>query len=474
MRDEERPDGGAGRVVPQPAPLRILYVVHGFPPDTWAGTEVYTLELALEMQRRGHEVAVVTRAPAQAGEADWNVRETEFSALRVFRVARRVEELPLGESYRPQGAGAVFERLLDDVQPQLVHFQHLLHLSVDWIDVVRTRHLASVYTANDYWALCARVQLQRTDGVRCERNQGMGCFPCIKDKNPRLIPWARRLFPLAHPWVRLLARFGSPDRTGSRMKRFTQSWIDLCERQDHVLERFAAVDLTVAPSRFLREKLLESGRFDLDRVIHSDYGMRAAKEDGRRRTPAPEGRTRFGFIGSLVEYKGIGVLVRAMRRLRGQPCELSVFGDYRPDEDPYHARLTGLAEAAAVHFRGRFDNDRLAEVFREIDVLVVPSTWYENSPLVIHEAFLHQTPVVTSDIGGMAELVRDGINGLHFGAADEVSLARVLERFATETDLVDRLSRDFPTFKTPAEDASLMEGRYRSILGSKNGLLGPS
>ncbi len=441
--------------------LRLLYVVHGFCPDTWAGTEVYTLELALEMQRRGHRVTVAARTPPEGDEPDWTVRETEFSGLPVYRIVRRVDGLPIGESYRPAGAREVFEMLLERTRPQLVHFQHLLHLSVDWIDTAREAGLPTVYTANDYWAVCARVQLQRTDGVRCDGNQGLGCFPCIKDKSPGLITPARRLFPLANPLVDLLDRLAP---AGGRLSRFTRSWIDLRDRQRYVLSRFGAVDLTIAPSRFLRGVLLESGGFEPERVVHSDYGMRPASGEVSPPEPPRTGGPRFGFIGSLLEYKGIAVLLRAMRRLKRLDCRLLVFGDYRPDEDTYHARLSELAAEASVSFRGRFDNDRLAEVFREIDVLVVPSTWFENSPLVIHEAFLHHTPVVTSDIGGMAELVRDGVDGLHFRAADERSLAQVLQRLMDDRGLIERLSRDFPSYKTPEEDAREMEARYRALL----------
>ena len=71
---------------------------------------------------------------------------------------------------------------------------------------------------------------------------------------------------------------------------------------------------------------------------------------------------------------------------------------------------------------GEFKHSRIAEIFSEIDVLVVPSVWYENSPLVIQEAFLAGTPVIASDIGGIPELVKDKENGLLFKANDDNDL----------------------------------------------------
>lgn len=444
------------------APLRILYVVHGFPPHTWAGTEVHTLELALEMRRRGHEPIVVARAPAAEGEADWSLRDDRFEGLRVLRVARRVEGLPLGDSYRPAAARAVFAELCARARPELVHFQHLLHLSIEWIELARERGLPAVYTANDYWPLCARVQLQRPDGVRCEENQGLGCIPCVKNKDPRLVPIARKLFPALFPLVSALDRRARP---GGRLARFTRSWIDLAERQPHVLRCLAAADLVVAPSRFLREKLLATGRLDPGRLIHSDYGMRPARP--LPKSPDPEGRLRIGFVGSFVPYKGVELLLEAARRLRERPIRLELFGAFEPERDPYHARLAELGRGLPVCFHGHFDNARSAEVYARIDLLAVPSTWFENSPLVIHEAFLHQTPVVTSDIGGMAELVRDGVDGLHFRAGDARALASALQRALDEPELLSRLSRDFPRYRTPAEQAAELEAHYRALLARR-------
>ena len=473
----------AGAPGPPPAgrPLSVLYVVHGFPPDTWAGTEVYTLGLAREMRRLGQRVTVLARAPAdrpleRGGSPDWTLVEGSFDGIPVWRVVRRVEgPRPIGESYKAPEAAELFRGVLARLRPDVVHFQHLLHLSADLPRVARGLGVPSVITCNDYWALCARVQMIRPDGVRCERNQGMGCHVCLQGGiGLARIPLARRWYPLAHPLMRALglaARVRIPideaqrrlTRRRARWARRAQSWFDLRERQERVLAGFAAADLLIAPSRFLRGKLLETGRFDEARVVHSDYGMRRFDAATFERPRDPGGRVRFGFVGSLVWYKGADVLVEAMNRLAGRPCVLHVFGAFDPARDEHHAKLRGLASAGNVVFRGRFDNERLAEVYREIDVLVVPSVWFENSPLSIHEAWTFRTPVVASGIGGMAELVDDGVDGLHFAAGDAADLASKLARFLDEPDLVGRLSRGFPRVKSLEEDAADLLRRYRQL-----------
>jgi glycosyltransferase involved in cell wall biosynthesis len=132
------------------------------------------------------------------------------------------------------------------------------------------------------------------------------------------------------------------------------------------------------------------------------------------------------------------LLVEAFRALqpRGRPVELHINGglEARPD---YVSRLRRLAGGdERIHLHGRFDNVRAAEILSGLDVAVVPSIWYENSPLAIMEAHAAGTPVVTAALGGMAELVRDGVDGLHFAPADAADLARQLQRLIDEPELL--------------------------------------
>jgi hypothetical protein len=171
---------------------------------------------------------------------------------------------------------------------------------------------------------------------------------------------------------------------------------------------------------------------------------------------------RFGFVGSLVWYKGGAVMVEAMRHLTDLDCELHVHGPFDPDTDAHHAELARLAEGANVHFHGRFDNARLSEVHANLDALIVPSVWVENSPITIHEAFLTRTPIVASDIGGMAEFVEHERNGLLFRAGDAADLARALRRLVEERDLLGSLDA-FPPVKTLQQNGAETEFRYRAL-----------
>jgi glycosyltransferase involved in cell wall biosynthesis len=276
------------------------------------------------------------------------------------------------------------------------------------------------------------------------------------------IPTARRFLPLIRPVARAINSLRGT-RAPHRLTDAAGELCDIADRQDFVCDALSACDLLIAPSRFMRAKLLESGRFKSETIAFSDYGTEVTCAEKFNRTPSPDGRVRFGFIGSLLWYKGVDLLIRAMGQLGSSTAVLNVHGHFAPDADPYHAELARLAaeNGTAIVFHGRFDNHQLAQIYQGIDVLVVPSIWFENSPLTIHESFVFETPVVTSNIGGMAELVRDGANGLHFAAGDAADLARVLRRFLTEPGLISTLDA-FPRLKTMEEDARETEVRYRA------------
>lgn len=456
MRDTER--------------LRLLYVVHGFPPDTWAGTEIYTYNIAKEMLRRGHEVLILTRAPAEGDEPEFHTRRETFQGLDVIRMTHRLDHASLEESYRKAGPERVFRETLLDFEPDVVHFQHLIHTSVGLVDIAADAGVATVVTCHDYWALCSRVQMIRPDGAICPSNMKSGCYLCVKEKALGQVERVEALDRKGGGGVmKLLSGLvGGGALAPEAVSRRAQEYRELRERETAVPAAYARADLRISPSRFLREKYLESGAFDPHTFLFSDNGMRTDHVAALEKTPDPEGRVRFGFIGSLVWYKGGRVMVEAIKALAeqglGDRVRLDIHGTFDPEGDAHHRELQELGAGAPVHFHGRFDNARLSEVYREIDVLLVPSVWYENSPITIHEAFLTETPVIASDIGGMAEFVRDGVDGLLFEVGDAGDLARVMARLVREPDLLPRLeAADWMPIKTIEQNGAETEARYRAL-----------
>jgi glycosyltransferase involved in cell wall biosynthesis len=231
------------------------------------------------------------------------------------------------------------------------------------------------------------------------------------------------------------------------------------ERLARVGGVFEAVDLFVAPSASLAEEYRRLG-LPPEKLRVSDYGFTPLPPAAR--TPMGE-RLRIGFVGTLVWHKGVHVLLEALARLPPGRFEVKLFGDPGTFPD-YVARLRSAARELPVRFMDRFDRSEAGRVYAEIDVLVVPSLWPENSPLVIHEAFMAKIPVVGSRQGGIVGLVTHERNGLLYDAFAPAELAAALRRLIEEPDTVERLGQGHPPVKTIAEDAREWAAAYREVL----------
>jgi glycosyltransferase involved in cell wall biosynthesis len=117
---------------------------------------------------------------------------------------------------------------------------------------------------------------------------------------------------------------------------------------------------------------------------------------------------------------------------------------------------------------GRLPNEEVADALADIDLLIVPSLWPENSPLTMHEAFLAGTTVLAADAGGMAELLQHGRAGLLFRSGDAADLRRQIMRVVEQPRLLSALRQRVPPVKTIAEDAAEMEARYQQMLTSRS------
>ncbi|MFB3785925.1 MAG: glycosyltransferase [bacterium] len=224
---------------------------------------------------------------------------------------------------------------------------------------------------------------------------------------------------------------------------------------------FGAVDLFIAPSPFLRQKFIDYG-LPRGKIVCSDYGI-ASRDFGEAPRQA-ETPVRFTYIGTIVEHKGLHVLIEAFNRLPPGSALLNVYGDLS-EFTGYVRRIQAMIAHPGITLRGRAENHEIARILSESHVLVVPSIWFENSPITIHEAFLARVPVITARFGGMADLVQDGVNGLLFEVGDPGSLFQCLQRCVADPAMLDTLRPRPESVKTIQADAEWMVSLYRTLRG---------
>jgi len=227
------------------------------------------------------------------------------------------------------------------------------------------------------------------------------------------------------------------------------------------------VDAFVAPSQFLLDRYLSWG-LPPDK-LHLIENGRSLQNEAPARTAAPgEGRGHFGYFGQLNPDKGLQVLLAAMQILterRHRDIHLRIHGANLDKQSPqFQASLKeSLARTPNVAVLPRYEQGDLPSLMKDVDWGVVPSTWWENAPLSIQEAFMHRRPVICSNIGGMAEKVRDDVDGLHFRVNDPDSLADTLLRAAHTEGLWERLRESIrPVFSVDRAVAAHV-ALYRSL-----------
>ena len=212
----------------------------------------------------------------------------------------------------------------------------------------------------------------------------------------------------------------------------------LLDRKDANLSALAQADAVVAPSRFLAGMFARNG-FPADRVTVVPYGLPTGRV-APRAVDRPRTPLRLGFCGVLSPWKAPRLAVESVRATAA-PVTLTLHGN--ADEPMFADYIGGVRAAAAgdprIVFAGPYGEERASDVFAGMDALVVPSTWYENTPFVVLEAFAAGVPVIASDLGGLSEVVRDGGNGLLFRAGDASALRAAIERLAGEPGLYARL-----------------------------------
>ncbi len=431
--------------------MRILLTTHQFFPQFSAGTEVLTLSVARELLRRGHEVHIYTGYPTNKALLDHErFDEYEFEGIHVYRfhheyVCMGGQSSLIKVGYDNVLAARHFERILKNFNPDIIHFFHLNRLGTGLIEKANQARTPAYATLTDFWAICPTGQLLLPSGKLCD-GPNLYAGNCVKhfaqNSQKGFIGGLLKWLPIT------LFNFFTKLTLYNRLPAYPNSneVAAISDRLNVNVFRLNLLKKIIAPNQLLYDVLVKNGvRKEL--ILKSSYGIDVIYNEDR---PLQSERKHFriGFIGTLAEHKGCHVLIEAFNMLPNDSAILKIYGS--PDEHPeYFMKLKSISSKNTnVEFCGTFDNSKILNVISDFDVLVVPSIWLENTPLVIYSAQAARCPVVGSNFKGISDVIKHNHNGLLFQPGNYEDLADILLRLIKTPALVSRLSKNAKLPKT--------------------------
>jgi glycosyltransferase involved in cell wall biosynthesis len=405
--------------------MKVVHVIHGYPPYYMAGSEVYTYNLTKELSKN-LDVFVFSRIE-DPYERPYNETDEINGRINIRRINKPQRDYTLTDKYLDQQIDMAFKKYIDEVQPDIVHIGHLSHLSTNIVKIIKNDcNLPIVYTLHDFWLLCYRGQAINHDLQLCSKPEEEQCFKC-----------AERTF-----------------KEGLNRNSFTDYRI-------HMKEIIDKIDIFLSPSMFLKNYFERNGVPE-NKIIFSKYGFDTKIIKYNKGEYHENSNITFGFTGRIIPVKGIKTLLMAFNKIKNDQTRLIIYGD--PGKQIKY--LDNFLNEN-VNFKGPYKNWEINNVLKEIDVLIVPSIWYENSPLVIQEAFLAGRPVITAGIGGMAELVGHGKNGYLFQVADSDSLASVMNYVADDPTNLNKLHPSYEEVRSIEDDTKELIKIYGGLLNDR-------
>lgn len=431
--------------------MRILIPSHTFLPASPYGAELYAYYLGLELTSLGHSVHVLFTERGLA-----HPERRMLDGLACTAIPLPSGSGPARVDAASPAATIAFGDLLESFRPDIVHFNHLLHLSPELPERAKRAGVPVVFTLHDFWMRCPRVKLLDRWGQLCTSATRWKCASCARHRYSRMTWTAFADDPVESP-IKARAKeaaFGLLERP--------VAWRRLLARDRELAGVVNHVDRFIAPTTFLAERLREWG-IPPAKLLVCDYGTcelpYAPHHADTRAEPV------FGFVGGTTREKGVDVLLDAFRGLSG--AQLVIYGaDDARLREAFPAHHDVLSQPN-VRAGGRINDEQKSRLIPALDALIVPSVWYENSPIVIHEAFQAGVPVVCSNIGGMAELVTDDVDGLHFQVGDPASLRATIARCVDDPSLLPRLASKVRTPRSMRDHALLeIVPLYQSVIAA--------
>jgi glycosyltransferase involved in cell wall biosynthesis len=399
--------------------LRILVVNVFFPPQTLGGaTRVVRDNLDHLLDHAADRFAIAVAATDLEGGSPYQTRIDAYRGVPVYRITgpseMHMDWRPFNPQMRPP-----FEDLLDRFAPDLVHFHCVQRLTASVVEAVQARGIPYIVTAHDAWWISDYQFLTDMDGS-------------VRSSSPD--PLRDTPDPAQGPMASIARR--------RRLRQTLDAAVAICA----VSETFAEV---YRQAGFPRTIAIPNGVPRLAPVV---------------RRPSGTGRVRLGHIGGRTLHKGATLIEAVLKASRFSHLALTMV-DHTLST---HQVIEEIWGTTPVRIIGNVPQDRVGNLYAEMDVLLAPSLWPESFGLVTREAHASHLWVVASDRGAIGEEIVEGVNGFRIDVSSPTDLRAVLVRIDADPN---RFLGIPPASETPMRTAF---DQGEDLIALYDGLLQPS
>ncbi|WNY88748.1 glycosyltransferase [Leclercia adecarboxylata] len=373
---------------------RILVMAHAHPDFSLGGGEIaaYNLFKAYSNNKDVEEAWYLGRADRGRGA-------TGAISLRrpnEYLWEQSVHDWHMMKAVHQESLTTWFADLIRALKPTVVHTHHYAHMGLEYLRVIKQvdPSIRIMMTLHEYMAICSNNgQMIKTGNFKlCNRESYDECHRCF------------------------------PERTAE----------DFWMRKHTFMKHFALVDQFVSPSKFLRQRYIDWGLAS-EKIVVIENGQADEAPLPPRPLAENETRNRFGFFGQINPFKGLDVLLEAlalMPKSERKKIVLEVHGaNLEHQSSEFQQKIeelrTPLIKQGVVQWVGPYQPHELRSRMAGVDWVIVPSIWWENSPMVIQEAKVCGRPLLVSNIGGMAEKVNNNIDGMTISAGNRMEWKKI-------------------------------------------------